>query len=81
MTGLPQLGLGAPVLVRLTGPDGSPAPGARYTLRKPGAAEPFHAGYAGPEGRITDFPQVLGAGNLGAVEIRVFGDGWPRDCP
>lgn len=71
--GLPQLGLGAPVLLRVTGPDGSPAPGARYTLRKPGAAEPFHQGYAGPEGRIADFPQVLGAGNLGAVELRVFG--------
>lgn len=71
--GLPQLGLGAPVLVRLTGPDGSAAPGARYTLRKPGAAEPFHEGYAGPEGRIADFPQVLGAGNPGAVEVRVFG--------
>lgn len=71
--GLPQLGLGAPVLVRLTGRDGGAAPGARYSLRKPGAAEPFHEGYAGPEGRIADFPQVLGAGNPGAVELRVFG--------
>lgn len=71
-TGLPRLGLGAPVLVRLTGPDGSPAPGARYTLRRPGAAEPFHQGYAGPDGRIADFPQVLGAGALGSVEVRVF---------
>jgi Mg-chelatase subunit ChlD len=73
--GLPQLGLGAPVLVRLTGPDGSPAPGARYTLRKPGAAEPFHEGYAGPGGRIADFPALLGGGNLGAVELRVFDQG------
>jgi Mg-chelatase subunit ChlD len=70
--GLPQLGLGAPVMVRLTGPDGNPAPGARYTLRKPGAAEPFHEGYAGPGGRIADFPALLGGGNLGAVELRVF---------
>jgi von Willebrand factor type A domain len=74
VAGLPRLGLGAPVLVRLTGPDGAPAPGARYTLRRPGAADPFHQGYAGPEGRIADFPQVLGAGGLGAVEVRVFGD-------
>lgn len=73
-TGLPQLGLGAPVTVRLTGPDGRAAPGARYTLRRPGAADPFHQGYAGPDGRIVDFPQVLGAGSLGTVEIRVFGE-------
>jgi hypothetical protein len=72
-TGLPQLGLGAPVLVRLVGPDGSSAPGARYTLRRPGAADPFHEGYAGPDGRIADFPQVQGGGGLGAVELRVFG--------
>ena len=72
--GLPQLGLGAPVLLGLSGPDGSPAPGARYTLRKPGAAEPFHEGYAGPGGRIADFPALLGGGNLGAVEVRVFDD-------
>ncbi|MFZ1340165.1 MAG: vWA domain-containing protein [Paracoccaceae bacterium] len=71
-TGLPQLGLGAPVMVQLIGPDGAPAPGAYYSLRRPGAAEPFHTGYAGPDGRITDFPQVLGAGALGAVELRVL---------
>jgi Mg-chelatase subunit ChlD len=70
--GLPQLGLGAPVMLRLTGPDGSAAPGARYTLRKPGAADPFHEGYAGPGGRIVDFPALLGGGNLGSVEVRVF---------
>lgn len=71
--GLPQLGLGAPVMVQLLGPDGSPAPGARYTLRRPGGAEPFHSGYAGPDGQIVDFPMVLGAGALGTVEMRVFG--------
>ncbi len=71
-TGLPQLGLGAPVMVTLIDPDGQPAPGARYTLRRPGAADPFHQGYAGPDGRIADFPQVLGAGALGAVELRAF---------
>jgi len=71
--GLPQLGLGTPVLLRLTGPDGNPAPGVRYTLRKPGEADPFHEGYAGPDGRIADFPQLLGAGTIGSVELRVFG--------
>lgn len=71
--GLPQLGLGAPVIARLTGPDGRPAPGARYTLRKPGAAEAFHDSYAGPDGRIVDFPKLLGGGDLGQVELRVFG--------
>lgn len=73
-TGLPQPGLGTPLLVQVTGPDGHPAPGIRYTLRRPGAAEPFHSGYAGPDGRIADFPQVLGAGALGTVEIRLFAD-------
>lgn len=71
----PQLGLGSPVMVRLIGPDGQPAPGARYSLRRPGAADPFHESYAGPEGRIIDFPKVLGAGGLGTVEMRVFGPG------
>ncbi|MCB6177752.1 VWA domain-containing protein [Rhodobacter sp. Har01] len=72
--GLPKLGLGAPVLARLAGPGGDSAPGARYTLRRPGAAQPFHEGYAGPDGRIADFPTVLGAGALGQVELRVFSD-------
>jgi hypothetical protein len=73
-TGLPRLGLGAPVLVQLRGFDGDPADGIRYTLRRPGAAEPFLSSYAGPDGRIIAFPQVLGAGALGEVELRVFGD-------
>jgi Mg-chelatase subunit ChlD len=72
--GLPQLGLGTPVIARLAGPRGDSAPGARYTLRKPGAAEPFHEGYAGPGGRIVDFPKLLGGGDLGSVELRVFGE-------
>ncbi|NJM84549.1 MAG: VWA domain-containing protein, partial [Tabrizicola sp.] len=54
-----------------TGPGGAPAPGARYTLRKPGAAEPFHSGYAGPDGRIAVFPALLGGGKLSRVELRV----------
>lgn len=72
-TGLPRLGLGAPFLVQLIGADGTPAAGTSYTLHSPGAADPFHTGYAGPNGRITDFPQILGAGALSAVELRVLG--------
>lgn len=76
--GLPQLGFGRPVLAQLISVDGRPAPGARYTLRKPGAAEPFYSGYAGPEGRIAVFPRVLGAGDLTRVELRVM-DGAGQD--
>ncbi|MFZ1467971.1 MAG: vWA domain-containing protein [Paracoccaceae bacterium] len=77
-TGLPRLGLGTPLMVQLVGPDGAPAPGAYYTLSRPGSAEPFHTGYAGPDGRITDFPQVLGAGALGSVKVTVIGsDNFP----
>jgi hypothetical protein len=73
-TGLPQLGLGPALSAQLLGPSGNPAPGARYTLRRPGAAEAFLSSYAGPDGRILIFPQVLGAGALGKVELRVFGE-------
>lgn len=73
-TGLPQLGLGTAVQAHVTGPDGEPAAGARYSLRRPGAADPFHEGYVGPDGLIHAFPQSLGAGALGQVEIRVFSD-------
>jgi von Willebrand factor type A domain len=72
--GLPQLGFGTPVLAQLVGPSGNPAPGARYTLRQTGAADPFYTGYAGPDGRIIAFPQLLGAGNLRQVELRAFDD-------
>lgn len=71
-TGLPRLTLGAPVLATLTGPAGKPAPGLRYTLRRPGADAPFHDGYSGPGGRIVAFPQVLGASHQGTVELRAF---------
>ncbi len=67
---LPQANFGTPVVAQLTGPQGQPAPGVRYTLRKPGAVEPFYDGYSGVDGRITVFPQALGAGRLAAVELR-----------
>ncbi len=73
-TGLPRIALGAPVMAQLIGSDGKPAAGARYTLRRPGAAEPFHSGYAGPEGRIIAFPQALGSGALKEVELRTFAE-------
>jgi hypothetical protein len=70
--GLPQAGFGSPVIVQLVGPEGTPAPGVRYTLRRPGAAEPFQDGYAGVDGRIVVFPALMGAGRLSEVELRAF---------
>ena len=72
--GLPQAGFGAPVIAQLTGPNGEPAPGVHYTLRRPGAAQPFHDSYSGVDGRIAVFPALLGAGRLGEVELRAFPD-------
>ncbi|MCK4712770.1 MAG: hypothetical protein KAT26_07810, partial [Marinosulfonomonas sp.] len=43
-TGLPKFDLSRPVMVRLTGPNGQPAPGVRVTLRRPGASAPFYSG-------------------------------------
>ena len=74
-TKLPATDLSSPVLARLTGPDGKPAPGVRVTLRKPGASSPFYSGYSGVDGNITVFPAVYGAGRLGAVELRAFPQG------
>ena len=73
-TGLPQLPFGRAVRVEMVGPGGEPAPGVRYTLRRPGAAEPFHSGYSGVDGRITVFPEMLGAGRLTQVELAAFPD-------
>ncbi|WP_306114215.1 MULTISPECIES: vWA domain-containing protein [unclassified Roseovarius] len=63
-----------PVLVQLSGPDGKPAPGVYYTLRKPGAKEPFHTGYSGVDGHINAFPKALGAGQPQNVELRLFAE-------
>jgi hypothetical protein len=71
-TGLPQLPFGRAIRVELVGPDGDPAPGVRYTLRRPGAADPFHTGYSGVDGRITVFPELLGAGRLSEVRLTAF---------
>lgn len=70
--GLPRANLGRPVLAQLTGPLGAPAPGVRYTLRKPGSSEPFFDGYSGVDGMINVFPAALGAGRPSKVELRAF---------
>lgn len=72
--GLPQANFGSPVLAQLVGPEGRPAPGVRFTLRKPGAAEAFYDGFSGVDGRIAVFPGVLGVGRLTQVELRAFPD-------
>jgi hypothetical protein len=64
--------LANPILARLVGPDGQPAPRQRVTLRRAGAADPFWDGYSGVDGVITVFPALYGVGNPGTVEIRVF---------
>lgn len=73
-TGLPLTNFAAPVMAQLVGPDGTPAPGLRITLRLPGAADPFYDGYSGVNGLITVFPAMLGAGAPANVELRAFGD-------
>jgi hypothetical protein len=71
---LPQANFGTPLLVQLVGADGGPAPGVRYTLRRPGADHPFWTGYAGVDGRITLFPGAIGAPRLSAIELRAFAE-------
>lgn len=72
--GQPVSDFSRPVLVHLSGPDGKPAPGVYYSLRKPGATEPFHTGFSGVDGHITAFPKALGAGQPRQVELRIFAD-------
>lgn len=89
--GLKRANLLTPVQIQLVGRNNKPLPGMHYTLRKPGAAEPFHSGYAGVDGRISVFPASLGQGRLNKVELRTFseigtmrktmvptGQGWER---
>lgn len=72
---LPRANLLTPVQVQMVGPDNRPAPGVSYTLRKPGAADPFHSGFSGVDGRITIFPASLGASRLANIELRAFENG------
>lgn len=67
-----RMNLSKPVLAQLVGPAGTPAPGVRFTLRHPGAEEPFHDGYSGVDGMITAFPAVLDARRSDRVELRAF---------
>ncbi|WP_341368048.1 vWA domain-containing protein [Yoonia sp. BS5-3] len=64
--------LDAPIMAQLRGPSGAPAPGVRFTLRKPGEADPFYDGYSGVDGRITVFPRALGAGRPRQIELHAF---------
>ncbi|MDX8347579.1 VWA domain-containing protein [Cognatiyoonia sp. IB215446] len=73
---LPVAALQRPLLARLRGPGGVPAPGIRVTLRRPGADNAFYDGYSGVDGVVTVFPEALGQGRLNSVELRAFaGDG------
>ncbi len=73
-SGKPVAQFSRPVLAQLLGPTGQPAPGVYYTLRKPGAAEPFHTDYSGVDGFITAFPKALGVGQPNKVELRIFAE-------
>lgn len=72
---LPRANLLTPVQVQMVGPDNRPAPGVSYTLRKPGAADPFHSGFSGVDGHISVFPASLGASRQTQVELRAFENG------
>ncbi|MCI2399592.1 vWA domain-containing protein [Aliiroseovarius subalbicans] len=73
-TRLPSANFTRPMLARLTGPDGQPAPGLRVTLSRPGAAQPFYDGYSGVDGMVTVFPALHGAGGLSRADLKVFPD-------
>lgn len=74
---LPNPGGRQSLLVTLLGPDGTPAPGVRVTLRRPGADTAFYDGFTGVGGRLLVFPHVLDQGRLGEVELRAFANGSP----
>jgi len=71
---LRKANLTEPVMVQLRGPSGTPAPGVRVTLRRPGAADAFYDGYSGVDGMISVFPATLGQSRLSNVEMRAFPD-------
>jgi len=76
---LPSAGLTRPVLAQLVTAAGTPAPGVRVTLRRPGASKPFFDGYSGVDGHITVFPTVFRQVQATRVELRAFpgGNGQP----
>ncbi|WP_171181390.1 vWA domain-containing protein [Ruegeria sp. HKCCD8929] len=73
--GLPRADLSTPVLATFVGEDNEPAPGVRFTLRKPDFAQPFYDGVSGVDGAVSVFPAALGAGRIPEVEIRAFTEG------
>ena len=72
---LPRMDMRGAVMVQVVQPDGMPAPGVSFNLRKPGESEPFYSGYSGVDGRIFVLPAALGHGALPRVELRAFGEG------
>ncbi len=72
---LPASNFSAPLMVQLIGSDGRPAPGVRYTLRRPGTSQPFWTGYSEVDGNITVFPSLIGVGRLGQVEVHAIPEG------
>lgn len=64
-----------PMMVQLRGPSGTPAPGVRVTLRRPGALDPFYDGYSGVDGMISVFPASFSQSRLRNVELRAFPNG------
>lgn len=70
--GLTRVSLARPILARLIGPDGAPAPGTRVTLRRPGAEEPFYDGYSDVDGQVTVLPGALEVRVGAQVELRAF---------
>ncbi|WP_299846515.1 VWA domain-containing protein [uncultured Roseovarius sp.] len=73
--GTPTANFSRPFMAQLVGPNGQPAAGVYFTLRKPGAPEPFYSGHSGVDGNITVFPATLGAGQFRQVEFRAITDG------
>ncbi len=75
---LPRANLGGYVTAKLVttrGVRSRPVAGVFYTLRVPGAAEPFYTGYSGVDGNITVFPAALGAGRPKSVMLQAFENG------
>ena len=79
VTGLPVANMANPIVARMVGPGGTGAPGVYFTLRTPGASDPFYSGYSGVDGNITIFPALHGITGTNRFELRAFqsdqGDG------
>ncbi len=70
--GLPDITSRQTISLVFVGPEDTPAPGVRVTLRRPGATEPFYSGYTGVGGRLTVFSGLYGQQTLSKIELRAF---------